>query len=179
MVIFSDVMKQTFVAPEKVKKWEDTVFLAGTIDMGESTDWQSDCATQLNYSGFNVLNPRRKQWDNTLEQSMDNPIFYDQVTWELDGLEKSTYRLFYFLPDSKSPITLMELGLVCNMSTVHKVNTFVVCPDEFYRNGNVKIMCARYGIGVFSTLSDALSALSMHRYSGIISKNKPLTIYDW
>lgn len=172
-------MKNVYYAPAKIISWTETVFLAGTIDMGASENWQGKLATQLYYAGFSVLSPRRLHWDNSLEQSIYNPVFREQVEWELEGLEKSTYRLFNFLPDSKSPITLLELGLVCNMQQHKKDSTFVVCPKEFYRRGNVEIMCHRFQLKLFETMEDAFNDLSMFRYSGIISKKKPLTDYDW
>lgn len=171
--------KTVFKAPKTITTWEDTVFLAGTIDMGSSEDWQEYAIKNLQQKGFNVLSPRREKWDNSIEQSIDNRIFKEQVDWELEGLESSTYRFFNFLTNSKSPITLMELGLVCNMSEKHRVFTFVLCPNEFYRSGNVHIMCARYGIKYFTTdMNDVFDKMLMHRYSGILSKNKPLTIFD-
>lgn len=41
----------------------------------------------------------------------------------------------YFADDSKSPISLLELGYLCK--TPHKV--IVYCTDKFYRKGNVDI----------------------------------------
>jgi hypothetical protein len=52
----------------------------------------------------------------------------------------------YFCPDSKSPISLLELGLFKDKSI------FVVCPAGFYRNGNVDIVCDRYDIPVFGDM---------------------------
>ena len=55
--------------------------------------------------------------------------------------------MFYFDPKTKSPITLMELG---NQSPWNRMGKDIVvcCPDEFWRKGNVDILCDRYGIKV-------------------------------
>ena len=50
--------------------------------------------------------------------------------------------------DSKSPITLLELGL-------HKDDNIIVCcPEGFYRKGNVDIVCKKYNIKTCKTLNE-------------------------
>lgn len=125
-----------------------TIFLAGTIDMGNSRNWQRDYAERLSRNKYNVLNPRRDDWDSTWEQTYENPHFYQQVNWELNAIDQSDIILFYIEPDSKSPITLLELGLVANSGKT----IFVYCPKEFYRSGNVEIVCDRYDIPLYDSL---------------------------
>ena len=125
-----------------------TIFLAGTIDMGNSRNWQRDYAERLSRNKYNVLNPRRDDWDSTWEQTYENPHFYQQVNWELNAIDQSDIILFYIEPDSKSPITLLELGLVANSGKT----IFVYCPKEFYRSGNVEIVCDRYNIPLYDCL---------------------------
>ena len=48
--------------------------------------------------------------------------------------------------DSKSPITLLELGI---HSKENKLIVF--CPDSFYRFDNVKVTCERYDVPLIST----------------------------
>jgi hypothetical protein len=43
-------------------------------------------------------------------------------------------------PDTKAPISLLELGLFARSDRV-----VVGCPDGFWRRGNVEIVCQRYG----------------------------------
>ena len=38
-------------------------------------------------------------------------------------------------------------------------NVFVVCPDSFYRKGNVDIVCDRYGINQLKSLEDVCAIL--------------------
>jgi len=134
--------------------WEHSVFLAGTIDMGNSVDWQDETARTLDKFGFNVFNPRRHDWDSSWEQKIENEQFNKQVTWELDCLGRANYRIFNFVPGSQSPITLLELGLY-----IDKPGTFVVCPEGFWRKGNVDIVSNRFGRKVYGSLDAALTEL--------------------
>ena len=70
------------------KGW-DKIFLAGTIEMGNSEDWQTKVSNALADRPYTILNPRREQWDASWEQRIENPQFYQQVNWELDGLNKA------------------------------------------------------------------------------------------
>ena len=128
-----------------------TVFLAGTIDMGNSIDWQAEAVRLLEQSGgrYLVFNPRQKEWHPEREGEMDY-----QVNWELEHLEKADIILMNFLPDSKSPITLLELGLFAGGGKLR-----VICPEQFYRYDNVRITCGRYGVPMFDSISSALETL--------------------
>lgn len=118
-----------------------TIFLAGSIEMGTAHDWQTDLSEQL--SEYIILNPRRDDWDSSWQQTFDNPDFKQQVDWELSGIEKADIVAVYFDPATKSPITLMELGIISQ----RKADKIVVfCPEGFWRKGNVDIVCDRYGI---------------------------------
>jgi len=52
----------------------------------------------------------------------------------------------YFDPNTKSPITLLELGLFTVVDRVVKQKIIVCCPTGFWRKGNVDVVCRRYGI---------------------------------
>ena len=91
------------------------VFLAGSIEMGTAEKWQDKVVTALADINTIVLNPRRDDFDPKASQEADNPYFAEQVNWELDALEVADVLVFYFDPNTKSPITLMELGLMANV----------------------------------------------------------------
>lgn len=131
------------------------VFLAGSIEMGKAIDWQSEISLSLEAISPLVwlCNPRRLQWDSSWVQSIHNPLFKEQVDWELDHLDRADLAVFYFQPDTLSPITLMELGHRLASQDVRQ-KTIVACPDGFWRKGNVEILCARYGIEVLNSLED-------------------------
>ena len=133
------------------------VFLAGSIEMGAAEEWQTRMANAMEQAHPNVYvcNPRRTQWDSSWAQSMDNPLFAEQVNWELDHLERADLAVFYFQPQTKSPITLMELGNRLAAQKPHQ-HTVVCCPAGFWRKGNVDILCHRYGVQVFERFDDFL-----------------------
>ncbi len=123
------------------------VFLAGTIDGGDSVDWQAEAEKFfISRGGWAVFNPRQKEWHPERPGEMDY-----QVNWELSHLEQADAILMYFADGSKSPITLLELGLHARSGKLR-----VVCTEKFYRYDNVRITCERYGIPVFTTLQEAL-----------------------
>ena len=129
------------------------VFLAGTIDMGNSEDWQSRVEEYFEeYRDITLLNPRRDDWDPTWKQEFENPHFYQQVNWELRGLELADKIIMYLDPDSKSPISLLELGLYAKSEKL-----LVCCPEGFWRKGNVDIMCENFNIPLYNDLNVLLS----------------------
>lgn len=137
-----------------------TIFLAGSIEMGKAEDWQSYAERELR--GFDVIfNPRRDDWDLSMIQSKDNPQFREQVDWELFHITNADVVLFNFDGNTKSPITLLELGIILgrNMQDI-----YVVCPENFYRKGNVDITCDLFMCyNVYTDLNDAISAIN-NRY---------------
>lgn len=127
------------------------IFLAGTIDMGNSENWQAHIVQAFKNTGLeiDILNPRRDDWDSSWEQNIENPQFAQQVNWELNAMEKANTIIMNFLPDSKSPITLLELGLYADTGKL-----IVICPDEFYRSGNVHIICEKYNIPLYKSIQE-------------------------
>jgi hypothetical protein len=131
-----------------------TVFLSGSIELGTAIDWQSQFEQELASSNVIILNPRRNEWDSSWKQSIDNAQFRGQVEWELEGQERADVIAMYFAPETKSPITLLELGLFSRSGKV-----IVCCPDGFWRKGNIDIVCNRYGIRTVEKLADLIDAV--------------------
>jgi hypothetical protein len=139
---------------------EPSVFLAGSIEMGACPNWQITVESRLEFSNLcaATFNPRRVDWDSSWKQDISDPKFNEQVNWELDHIEYADIVFFYFDPETKSPISLMELGYCLGMG--HDANRLVVvCPQGFWRRGNVQIMCDRSGISLFDSLNDGVNAL--------------------
>ncbi len=122
-----------------------SVFLAGSIEMGAAVDWQSSLIVALSDLDCLVLNPRRPDWDSSWTQSKEHAEFRGQVEWELDGLDRVDVIALYFDPATKSPISLLELGMHLDGSA----ELIVYCPPGFWRKGNVDIVCERYGVHVW------------------------------
>ncbi|PCJ96647.1 MAG: hypothetical protein COA52_01190 [Hyphomicrobiales bacterium] len=136
-----------YEAPDKLpKKLGPSVFLGGSIDNGTVVDWQDKLANQLNEENFSILNPRRKDWD----PDAGAKELSDQIMWEMDAQNKADIILYNFLKDSKSPITLLELGLFAKSGKV-----IVVCPKKFYRYDNVKFICDMFKIPLKYTMDAA------------------------
>lgn len=129
------------------------IFLAGSIEMGKADNWQALVEEFFKDEPNVVLfNPRRDDWDSSWEQSINNAQFYTQVTWELDHLEKVDVIIMHFVPDTMSPISLLELGLYADSGKL-----LVSCPDGFWRKGNVEIVCEQYGIVCYNSIEELLS----------------------
>jgi len=129
-----------------------SVFLAGSIEMGVAEDWQTRVENGLSGNEIIIFNPRRDDWDSSWVQSIDNPQFREQVEWELSALEKADIIALYFDPTTKSPISLLELGLFGRTGKM-----IVCCPRGFWRKGNVDIVCARYSIEQVDSLGELIN----------------------
>ena len=138
-------------APQPLDIQGKSIFLAGSIEMGKAIDWQTAVTNALADTDCTVLNPRRDDWDSSWEQKITNPQFKEQVMWELTALDKATVIVMYFDPKTMSPISLLELGLYAGQ---HKL--MVVCPEGFWRKGNVEIVCEKYGIQQFNTIEEMI-----------------------
>jgi len=126
-----------------------SVFLAGSIELGSADNWQSLIEEELAATNIIIFNPRREHWDPSWLQSRTNPKFRQQVEWELNALEKANIIAMYFEPDTKSPVSLLELGLFARSGKL-----IVCCPEGFWRKGNVDIVCEKYNVKQVASLND-------------------------
>ena len=141
-------------APKPLKIKDTSIFLAGSIEQDKAERWQDRVIEKLSDLPITILNPRRAEWDASWEQKIDNLQFNEQVTWELDALEKADKIILYFDPNSKSPISLLELGLFAKSGKM-----LVCCPKGFWRKGNVDIVCERFGIEQLESLDEMIEAI--------------------
>lgn len=131
-----------------------SIFLAGSIEMGKAEDWQSNVSNAFSKTEGFIFNPRRDDWDSGWDQSIKDPNFYEQVSWEMTALDDAQVIAMYFDPKTKSPISLLELGLYASSGKM-----VVCCPDGFWRKGNVDILCERYNIVCTSNMKDFLGKI--------------------
>lgn len=137
-----------------------TVFLAGSIEMGVAEDWQTVIEQNLSSeTDLCILNPRRDNWDASWKQEKTNTSFHEQVSWELDGLEKADLVVFYFSPQTKSPVSMLELGLFARSG-----KAVVCCPEGFWRKGNVDMVCERFEIPQVNTINEMINYIKQKRY---------------
>ena len=127
------------------------IFLAGSIEMGVAEKWQEKVIAALSDKPIRFLNPRREDWDSSWKQDIDNDNFVEQVIWELTCLEMAQIVIMYFDPNTKSPISLLELGLHAKEQKL-----VVLCPEGFWRKGNVDVVCEYYSINQVDTFDELI-----------------------
>ena len=131
------------------------LFLAGSIETGTEEMWQEQVRNQLRDTNWTILNPYRDDWDSSWVESKDDSNFREQVDWELNAQEmRAVTILMYFAPGTESPISLLEFGLFARTGRM-----LVVCPEGFWKKGNVDVVCERYGVKQYDSIDDALEGL--------------------
>jgi hypothetical protein len=123
----------------KIKTNYTTIFLAGSIEMGKAEEWQKKIVDSVPDKPYIFFNPRRDDWDSTWAQEKSDENFREQVEWELKALEAADFIVIYFDPETESPITLVELGV-----HIRDPKLYVICPEGFWKKGNVDITCEFY-----------------------------------
>lgn len=129
------------------------LFLAGAIDQDRAVRWQDEAIELCRDMPGTLLNPRRQDWDPTWNQSLDNPHFATQVTWELDGLEHADVIICWLPATAQARISLMEIGLHARRGRL-----LIGCEIGFHSRGNVMAVSQRFGIPLFDTLADVITA---------------------
>ncbi len=145
-----------YKAPENIENRDlnlKSVFLAGSIEMNKATNWQRKCEIALE-KNFHIFNPRRESWNSSWKQEITNPNFKEQVEWELNALEKADLIVLFFEETTKSPISLLEFGLFAKENKL-----LVVCQENFWRKGNIDIVCKKYKIPQFKSLDEVINQL--------------------
>lgn len=160
--IINKDIKRNFKAPEKtsVPKGFKSVFLAGSIEMNKAEEWQ-DAITKSLLKEFNkliIFNPRRDDWDSSWTQEITDKNFFGQVDWEHEHIVEADFLFLYFQKETKSPISLLELGLAAASGK----KTVVCCPKGFWRKGNVDYICQEYDIPQIDTIDDLSKWLKEH-----------------
>ncbi len=154
---FAQEHKATIIkAPDSVPANDERIkiFLGGSIDMGKAENWQAKLEKDLSPFNVIILNPRREDWNKDWQPVSTDKNFREQVEWELSALEYSDIIIMYFAPDSQSPISLLELGMYAKSGKL-----MVICPEGFWRKGNVDIVCNRYNIKTFETFEEIVSEI--------------------
>jgi hypothetical protein len=159
-------MKITYAPDRDMSGPLPRVFLAGSIEMGKAEDWQAKLAEALEGADVTLLNPRRKDWDSSWVQVKENKQFNEQVTWELSRMDLANIIVYWFVPGTVSPVTMLELGLHLRDGTA----IIVGCPEGFQRKGNIDIVADRYGVAVYETWESFVAAVrdaisSYHKYT--------------
>ncbi|KAF2440865.1 hypothetical protein P171DRAFT_418955 [Karstenula rhodostoma CBS 690.94] len=145
-----------------------SVFAAGSIEMGYAIQWQKLLANHLCDMPISICNPRRGEWDSKITQQAKNSPFREQVEWELAALTASTVICFFFDHATMSPVSLMELGL-----WAHSGKVVVCCNQEYWKGGNVHLVCERYGVPLVKSFKEMVPLVrAMLRVKGLVVDKK-------
>lgn len=149
-----------FTAPERVidhgGRAIPSIFLAGSIEQGKAVNWQDQVLEVLKTQNVTVFNPRRRSWDASWEQSLENSELVTQINWELEQIDRADIVFFFFQGDTLSPASLIELGLVSKME---RKTGIVVCEESFWRRANVIITSQRNWLRTCNTLDEGVEQL--------------------
>lgn len=158
-------------APNPIDHIDDhktfSIFLAGSNEMGAATEWRDNLVSELKEYDVTIFNPRQDNWDPDIKQTIIDSRFNKHVNWELDALDKASLIVFYFDPNTKSPVTLLELGLFAN-----KGNVIVCCPDMFWQKGIAEIVCKRHSIKFEHTFENLVSQIKLLMYNANVPRAK-------
>ncbi|MBN2663500.1 MAG: nucleoside 2-deoxyribosyltransferase domain-containing protein [Bacteroidales bacterium] len=145
---------KVITAPNKLFYNNKSIFLAGSIEQDNAENWQNNVIEEFKNYEVTLFNPRREKWNSSWQQSIDNKEFSKQVNWELEALEKCDFIMMYFDAKTKSPVSMLELGLFSRSKKM-----FVCCPEGFWRKGNIDIVCNRYNIPQYNSLKELIFAI--------------------
>ena len=143
----------TLITPlENIGRLEHpAIFLAGSVETGKTIKWQDYVAEKLQNFDVAILDPRRESGKFNWNASIKNKKFKEQLTWEFNALSKSNYIILNFSAESKSPVSLLELGL---FARYHKI--FCCCAPKYWRHGNVEFVCDHFQIPLYHDLDEVL-----------------------
>ena len=138
-------------APRGVK----SIFLAGTTNKVDPTDWRENLSTSLADVPVTIYNPYRTDWDSSWREDINFAPYREQVEWELDMQIKADIVIIYFHPATQAPVSLLELG-VCMRAPEKAI---VVCPEGYWKRGNVQIVCERFGVEMVGNVDELREAV--------------------
>jgi nucleoside 2-deoxyribosyltransferase len=126
-----------------------SIFLAGSIEMGNAIPWQAHLTEELRDLEVTVCNPRRGKWSTNLNPEATDDLFKNQVEWELAALEAVDIIVFFFDKNTLSPVTMLELGLEAKSGKV-----VVCCHKDFWKSGNIHHACKKYNVPYVKDYTD-------------------------
>jgi hypothetical protein len=141
-------------APRRLK----SIFLAGTTNKVDLSDWRETLSASLSELPVTIYNPYRPDWDSSWTEDINFIPFREQVQWELEKQDKADIIVIYFHPATQAPVSLLELGICARVPG----KAIVVCPEGYWKRGNVQIVCERYGVEMVDDV-DALKGAIVNR----------------
>lgn len=122
------------------------IFLAGSMATGSQVNWRQTVIDAFGEK-YHFLDPTNLKHDSLTDVEMRN-----HIKWEFDGLRIADFILLNFLPDSLSPISMVELGMY-----IASKKLIVVCPKEFYKWRYIDTLCKEHNTLIFNQLEEVLT----------------------
>lgn len=120
-----------------------SIFLAGTTTPTDGPDWRETLINAISHLPVTIFDPTRPDWNSSWKEDIEFPKFRDQVEWELDMQERSDVVVIYFGPNTKAPISLLELGLVARSG-----KAIIGYHKEYEKRGNLQMVAYKFGIKI-------------------------------
>jgi Nucleoside 2-deoxyribosyltransferase like len=150
---------QVIYAPsDELPRGLKSVFLAGTTNKVDTVDWRESLSISLSDAPVTIYNPYRADWDSSWREDINFAPYREQVEWELEKQGKADIVIVYFHPATQAPISLLELGICARVPG----KALVVCPEGYWKRGNVQIVCKKFGVEMVDTV-DGLKEAIMKR----------------
>lgn len=147
---------QVIYAPSsEVPRGVKSVFLAGTTSRVDASDWRETLSASLADVPVTIFNPYRADWDSSWREDIDFAPYREQVEWELEKQDEADLVVVYFHPATQAPVSLLELGLCARFPG----KAIVVCPEGFWKRGNVQIVCAKFGVEMVDSVEGLKEAI--------------------
>lgn len=138
--------------------------------MGNSTDWQTDLTEKISsnvikclaesldkarkFQRVVVLNPRRRDWDNSWNLDPLDPRLIAQIEWEHSAIEMSHLVFVNILESSQSPISLQEVGLIYDKSKL-----IIHLPPKYEFQAILEKYAQHHSIVSHSSFDDSVESL--------------------
>jgi hypothetical protein len=132
-----------------------SIFLAGPTSKVDPQDWREELSTSLFDAPVTIFNPYRPDWDSSWREDISFAPYRQQVEWELEKQDQADIVVVFFHPATQAPISLLELGLCARVSG----KAIVVCPEGYWKRGNVQIVCNKFGIEMVDDVSGLKEAI--------------------
>ena len=147
---------QIIYAPsDEIPRGVKSVFLAGTTSKVDTTDWREALTTSLFDTPITIYNPYRADWDSSWREDINFAPYREQVEWELEKQDQADIVVIYFHPATQAPISLLELGVCVRAPS----KAIVVCPEGYWKRGNVQIVCNKFGVEMVDTVDGLKEAI--------------------
>lgn len=137
-----EIKAKIHTPPSRAPIVSPSVIFYGSIS--PTTPWQAHLTAALSDLSITIINPICTAWDSTWVEDISDPRFVAQVEWEMDHGKLADVVVIHFVPGTQAPISLLELGMYAATYGGEKV--VVCCPEGFWKRGNVRIACGRFGV---------------------------------